>query len=129
MERCTTADRLSSLMRDRRLRQVDILEMCQPFAKKYNVRIEKNDISAYVRGKYLPAQHKLSILAMALDVSEAWLMGYDVPMERRSSQNSETSAEEIAKRILNLKPENRARILERLQVLEEEEASAADVQD
>lgn len=129
MEKCTTAERLVSLMRDRHLRQVDILDLCQPYAKKYNVRIEKNDISAYVNGKYLPAQHKLSILAMALNVSEAWLMGYDVPMERRSSQNqTETSAEEIARRILNLSPENRARILERLQVLEEEEASAADAQ-
>lgn len=130
MERCTTSERLRFLMQERRLRQVDILELCRPYAEQYDVRIEKNDISAYVNGKYLPQQHKLTILARALDVSEAWLMGYAVPMERHPLQNeNETNADDLTRRIMSLSPENRARILERLQVLEEEEQAKANAHD
>lgn len=39
-------------------------------------------ISDYVKGKYDAKQDKLSLLAKALNVSETWLMGYDVPKER-----------------------------------------------
>lgn len=44
----------------------------------------KSDISQYVSGKVEPGQDKLTILGLALNVSEAWLMGYDVPMARDS---------------------------------------------
>lgn len=40
----------------------------------------RNDISQYVSGKVEPSQWKLTILAKALNVSEVWLMGYDVPI-------------------------------------------------
>ena len=69
-------------MSTRNLRQVDILEAAEPFCKKYNVKLEKNALSQYVSGKVEPGQEKLTILGMALGVSEAWLMGYEVPMER-----------------------------------------------
>lgn len=39
-------------------------------------------ISDYKKGKYEAKQDKLSMLAKALNVSETWLMGYDVPKER-----------------------------------------------
>lgn len=87
MNKCTTADRLKYLMKERRIRQVDILELCRPYAEKYGVRIEKNDISAYVNGKYDPAQRKLKVLALALNVSEPWLMGFPVSMERMETEN------------------------------------------
>ncbi len=77
-----TAIRLNLLMEERNLRQVDILEKCKPFCKKYNVKLGRNDLSQYVNGKVEPGQEKLSILGLALNVSEAWLMGYDVPRER-----------------------------------------------
>ena len=44
--------------------------------------IGKSSISTYLTGEYKPKQDKLMNLAKALNVSEAWLMGYDVPMER-----------------------------------------------
>ena len=125
MERISTADRLKQLMRERNLRQVDILELCKPYCEKYGVRIEKNDLSAYVNGKYYPGQSRLAVLGLALDVSEAWLMGYDVKMQRNPPVDDETDVTDIVRRMLNLTPENRARILERLQVLEEEEAANA----
>lgn len=83
MKPYTTSDRLKQLMDARQLKQADILEMTQPYCKKYGVHFGKSTISQYVSGKTEPGQQKLSILGLALNVSEAWLMGYDVPMERK----------------------------------------------
>lgn len=69
-------------MSDRNLRQVDILNLTKPYCKKYDVKMNKSDISQYCSGKTEPNQDKLFILGIVLNVSEAWLMGYDVPMER-----------------------------------------------
>lgn len=66
------------------LKQVDILEKAKPFCSKYDTKISKVDLSQYVSGKVEPGQAKLFVLANALNVSEAWLMGYDVPKERNS---------------------------------------------
>ncbi|MBQ6946773.1 MAG: hypothetical protein IJN42_01895, partial [Clostridia bacterium] len=80
----TTAQRLKYIMNLKGLRQVDILRKCAPYCEQHNVRLEKNDLSQYVAGKILPKQDKLTVLALALNVSEAWLMGYDVPMDRNA---------------------------------------------
>ena len=77
-----TSIRLKKIMADRGLKQVDILEKCKPFSEKYGVSMNKSDISQYVSGKTEPSSKKLSILGMALGVTETWLMGYDVPMQR-----------------------------------------------
>lgn len=75
----TTGKRLRKIMSDRNLKQVDILRMCEPYCEKYGIKLAKNDLSQYISDKVHPRQDKLSVLAMALDVSEAWLMGFDVP--------------------------------------------------
>ena len=52
--------------------------------------MNKSDISQYVSGKVEPSQDKLVVLGMALDVTESWLMGFDVPAERKDgSQKAE----------------------------------------
>lgn len=47
-------------------------------------KIGKSSISTYISGAYEPKQRNIYKIAKALDVSEAWLMGFDVPMERDS---------------------------------------------
>lgn len=42
-------------------------------------------ISQYRSGKYEPKQDRLEEFAKAFNVSEAWLMGYDVPMDRKEN--------------------------------------------
>ncbi|MDD6788824.1 MAG: S24 family peptidase [Lachnospira sp.] len=79
-----TADRLKEIMERRDLKQIDIVRLCEPYSKEYGIRMGKSDISQYVSGKVEPGQDKLTILGLALNVSEAWLMGYDVPMARDS---------------------------------------------
>ena len=79
-----TSIRLKKIMSDRNLRQIDILDLCKPYCQKYQIKLGRNDLSQYVSGKVEPGQRKLTILGLALNVSEAWLMGFDVPMERDS---------------------------------------------
>lgn len=85
----TTSSRLKEIMSKMNLRQVDILDRARPYCDKYGVKLSKSDLSQYVTGKVLPGQEKLTVLGLALNVSEAWLMGYDVPMGRDLSSSRE----------------------------------------
>ena len=85
-----TSDRLKQLMNERKLKQVDILNLSLPYCKKDNIKMNKSDISQYVSGKVEPSQEKLVVLGMALNVSEAWLMGFDVsPIRKDNSKEAE----------------------------------------
>lgn len=59
------------------LKQIDLVE---------RTGIAKGMLSSYFSGKYKPKQNNTYKLALALNVSEAWLMGLDVPMERSATQ-------------------------------------------
>ena len=89
MKELTTADRLKQIMSERGLKQVDILEACKPYCERYVVQLKKNDLSQYASGKVEPKQDKLSILGMALNVNEVWLMGYNVPAGRKELEKLE----------------------------------------
>lgn len=98
MGKATTSERLKEIMRERHLRQVDVLELAKPYCNKYKIKLGKSDLSQFINGKVEPGQWKLSILGMALDVSEAWLMGFDVPKTREEPvtiSDNELSLEEI----------------------------------
>lgn len=84
----TTSSRLKEIMSERNLRQVDILEMVAPYSKKMDIRLAKNDLSQYVSGKVEPSQEKLTLLSLALNVSEPWLMGYDVSKQEITSNSN-----------------------------------------
>ena len=88
MKNSNTSERLKEIMDERNIKQVDILRSAQPFCEKYGVKLAKNDLSQYVNGKVEPGQEKLTILGLALNVSEAWLMGYDVSKDREEKKNS-----------------------------------------
>lgn len=70
-------DRLKHAMDIRGIRAVDIVE---------NTDIPKGAISYYMSGKSQPKSDRLYVLAKYLSVSEAWLLGYDVPMTRSEEQ-------------------------------------------
>ena len=85
----TTASRLKEVMDAKKLKQVDVLRLAEPYCSKYMVKLNKSDLSQFVNGKVIPGQFKLKILALSLGVNEAWLMGYDnVPMESASPELS-----------------------------------------
>lgn len=72
-----TSERLSQVMREKNLKQAEVLELCKPICEKYGVKLDSSGLSQYVTGKHLPRQNMLTVLSEALGVSEAWLMGYD----------------------------------------------------
>lgn len=116
-----TSDRLKELMQMRGLRQADILEKIEPYCREFGVKIPRNALSQYITGKVKPKQDKLSILGMALGVSEVWLMGYDVPMEREEAQTPDAGPvpgrDEIAMLFEGLSPENQKKVLDYVRAL------------
>lgn len=58
------------------IRSMKAVELCS------KTGIPKSAMSQYINNKFEPKQDRVYLIAKALDVSEAWLMGYDVPMER-----------------------------------------------
>lgn len=78
----TTADRIRDGMQLRGLKQADLAE---------KTGISKGALSSYISGRYVPKQNNTYLIARALDVNEAWLMGADVPMERNEPAPSASS--------------------------------------
>ena len=105
----TASERIKEGMALRGLKQVDLVE---------RTGISKGALSSYISGRYIPKQNNTFLIAKALDVNEAWLMGADVPMERvpskaESVQSSSVSAQckEIIEVCNQLSPHNQRKVL------------------
>lgn len=103
----TTAERLKQIMREENLKQVDILERSKKYCEMYDRKLTKADLSQYVSGKVIPGQDKLFILALVLNVSEAWLMGFNVPRERKTKEADTETGSETQNAINKLKKSKR----------------------
>lgn len=66
-------DRITEALRARDMLPIDL-------ARRSG--IDKGSISKYLKGDVLPKQSRIAAMANVLNVSPAWLMGYNVPMER-----------------------------------------------
>lgn len=62
--------------------------------------LDRGSISSYLSGKYEPKQKAIYKLASALNISEAWLLGYNVPMERSPESKKN---DQLAKLIVKMK--------------------------
>ena len=62
------------LQRGLDIRGMKAIDLCN------KTQISKSAISQYLSGYAKPKADRIFIIAKALDVNEAWLMGYDVPM-------------------------------------------------
>jgi transcriptional regulator with XRE-family HTH domain len=67
------SNRLQKAMQIRNIKASELSE---------KANIPKSAISQYLSGLYEAKQKSIFKLANVLDVSEGWLMGYDVPMEK-----------------------------------------------
>jgi transcriptional regulator with XRE-family HTH domain len=65
-------------------------------------KVPKSSLSLYLSGAYEPKQNRLYDIAKALNVSEAWLMGYDVQMERQKALPNEKTLTEEEKEWLDI---------------------------
>ena len=84
-------DRLSEALARKGWKAVDLVE---------RTGVPKGAVSYYLAGKSKPKTDRLYIIAQALDVSEAWLLGYDVPMARTDDQKKN---DQLAKLIVKLR--------------------------
>lgn len=71
----TFSNRLNEAIRKKNIKPVELSEL---------TGIDKSKISSYMSGRYKAKQDGIYLLAKALNVSEAWLMGLDVPMNTKN---------------------------------------------
>lgn len=90
MRSSNPSERLKQLMSERNLKQVEILEKSLPYQKELGIKMGKSTLSQYVNGVQSPDQHRIYLLSKTLEVSEPWLMGYDV--ERKRIPDSERNS-------------------------------------
>lgn len=86
----TTSNRLQLAMSIRNKKQVDLAN---------ETGIDKGALSNYKAGRYEPKAPAVHAIAKALNVSEMWLWGYDVPMERPAEQIIADSLKDLHSRI------------------------------
>ena len=72
----TTAERMQLALSRANMKQVELSRL---------TGIDRGTINNYLYGKYAPKQDRIYMIADALRVNPAWLMGYDVPMERETT--------------------------------------------
>ena len=99
--------RLRKALSMRNMRQADLCE---------KTNIPKSAISHYLSGSFVPKQDRAYVIAQALNVNPAWLMGFDAPMEiddiQKSSPNEPTltEGEKMMLSVFRLIPEEQQRV-------------------
>ena len=73
MESSIFAERLNALLKEKQIKQIDLVRM----AEKKEIKLGKSHISQYVSGKTVPRKEILGFLAQALEVDPDWLLGKD----------------------------------------------------
>lgn len=96
--------RIEKALLIRQMKQADLCKLAG---------VPKSSLSLYLKGAYEPKQDKIYKMANALNVSEMWLMGYDVPMHREELTISMelTSAERVMLELFRRVPETQQKIL------------------
>ena len=75
------------------MRNMKAADLCQ------KTGIPKGAISYYLSGKSEPKADRLYIICKALDVAEAWLLGYDVAVEKKPQQKKNDASADIVARL------------------------------
>lgn len=115
MERKNCAERLKELLEYFGIKQNDLSK---------RTGIPKSAISMYIKGERVPKQNRISDIADAYNINEAWLMGFDVPMKRQISDRDIGNAFandnlfDIIDNIPALSPHEKSHFTNYLQLLE-----------
>ena len=99
--------RISKALMIRDIKQSDLCKLAN---------VPKSSLSLYLSGAYEPKQDRVYDMAKALNVNEAWLMGYDVPMERQIKKASPeelklTEGEKILLDLFNRVPKDKQELV------------------
>ena len=82
----TCAERIKKALYIKGMKQSDLCRL---------TKIPKSALSQYISGAFEPKQDRIYLMAQALNVSEAWLMGLDVPMERKNPSSDKVSEADL----------------------------------
>ena len=74
------AERLRMALNFRNMKATELSEL---------TGINKSTISQYLSKEYEPKRDRIELFAKILNVNEAWLIGYDVPMETNNQDDLE----------------------------------------
>ena len=98
--------RLAKALEIKKMKQTDLCKLA---------KVPKSSLSLYLSGAYEPKQDRIYDMARVLDVSEAWLMGYDVPMERQQMLSPDkvelTEGEKLLLDLFRKVPEDQQRLV------------------
>ena len=103
----TCAERIKKALAIKGIRQSELCRL---------TKIPKSAISQYISGAFEPKQDRIYLIAKALNVSETWLMGLDVPMERQAKKVSPeepklTEGEQMLLDLFRLVPEDKQELV------------------
>lgn len=107
---------LKAELKDRLQMALSIREK-KPVDLARDLKIPKSAISQYLSGnRTIKDSKRIYVIAQYLGVDEAWLMGYDVPMERKKEQPKKELSKEMQALIDFAKsvPEDKAELVLRV---------------
>lgn len=101
--------RIEKALSMRNMKQSDLCKLAN---------VPKSSLCLYLKGAYEPKQDRVFKMANVLNVSESWLMGYDVPIgneEPTSTAPSDlTACEKIMLELFRQIPDNQQQMLIRV---------------
>ena len=87
-----------------RLRMALVEANMKPIELSERTGIPKSMISYYLNGKTKPKADRIFVISQVLGVSEAWLLGYDVPKNRTAEQKKN---DDLAKIVVKMRTDER----------------------
>ena len=100
--------RIARALEIRGMRQTELCKQAQ---------VPKSSLSLYLSGAYEPRQDRLYAMATVLRVDPVWLMGFDVPMEKKDEKSDSpdklalTEGEQVLLDLFKKVPEDKQKIV------------------
>lgn len=76
-----------------RLKQALVIRNIKPIELSEATKIPKSAISQYMSGYTKPKRDRIFSICKVLQINEAWLLGYDVPMEKNEMSTNSISSD------------------------------------
>lgn len=86
-------NRIAEALELRNMRQSDLCEL---------TGLKKSSVNGWIKQNWQPKQEALYKMAKVLGVSEMWLAGYDVPMERVIKKNDDDKTKHLVDLMMRL---------------------------
>ena len=98
----TFSERLQTLIDKKGISKSDLARVCG---------IDRSNITRYLKGTYEAKQDVLYRIAQAYNVNEAWLLGYDIEMDKYDPDEIKRQHDEINEIFDQMSPELRSHAL------------------